>query len=116
MALESSSNRPVIDLVLSLARLEPFFRVTISSEEVARGKPAPDVYLEAASRLGVDPARCAAIEDSHNGIPAAKAAGMRVVAVPNRAFPPGDQAIAAADEVAPSLVEVDEVMIAGERA
>jgi beta-phosphoglucomutase-like phosphatase (HAD superfamily) len=64
----------------------------------------------------VDPSHCAAIEDSHNGILAAKAAGMRVVAVPNQAFPPGEEAIAAADAVMPSLVEVDEVVIAGQQA
>ena len=65
-------------------------RPTVSSEEVARGKPAPDVYLEAARRLGVDPAACVAIEDSHNGIRSAKAAGMACIAIPNERFPPGD--------------------------
>jgi len=83
LAVASSSNRPIIDLVLELSSLASCFRATVSSEEVARGKPAPDVYLEAARRLGADPARCAAVEDSHNGILAAKAAGMRVVAIPN---------------------------------
>ena len=75
------------------------FEATVSSEEVARGKPAPDVYLEAARRLGVDPAHTAAIEDSHNGILAAKAAGMRVIAIPNRHFPPDEQALGQADVV-----------------
>ena len=73
--------------------------MTVSSEEVARGKPAPDVYLEAARQLGVAPGRCAAIEDSHNGILAAAAAGMRVIAIPNPAFPPGEEALAAADRI-----------------
>ncbi len=81
LGLASSSNRELIDLVLQLGGLEQFFRVTVSSEEVARGKPAPDVYLEAARRLEVPPERCVAIEDSENGIRAAKAAGMRVVAI-----------------------------------
>ena len=69
--------------MLELAELAEFFRATVSSEEVPRGKPAPDVYLEAAHRLGVAPEKCAAIEDSHSGIRSAKAAGMRIVAIPN---------------------------------
>jgi len=93
LAIASSSNPELIEVVLRAAGLEDLFRVTVSSQEVARGKPAPDVYLEAASRLGVDPARCAAIEDSHNGIRSAKAAGMRVVVFPNIHFPPDDEAV-----------------------
>ena len=88
LAIASSSNRPLIDLVLELAGLAASFRATVSSEEVPRGKPAPDVYLEAARRLGVPPERCAAIEDSANGLRAAAGAGMRVVAVPNPRYPP----------------------------
>jgi HAD superfamily hydrolase (TIGR01509 family) len=84
----ASSNRPVIDLVLGLSGLHRFFQATVSSEEVPRGKPAPDVYLESARRLGVDPERCAAVEHSRNGILSAGAAGMRVVAIPNKRFPP----------------------------
>jgi HAD superfamily hydrolase (TIGR01509 family) len=103
LALASSSNRELIDLALELMGVAPLFRATVSSEEVARGKPAPDVYLEAARRLGVDPKRAAAIEDSHNGIRAAKAAGMRVVAIPNRHFPPDEDALAQADVVLDSL-------------
>jgi HAD superfamily hydrolase (TIGR01509 family) len=95
LGLASSSNRELIDLVLDVAGWQARFRVTVSSEEVARGKPAPDVYLEAARRLGTPPAGCAAIEDSRNGIRSAVAAGMRVIAIPNRAFPPGDEALAA---------------------
>jgi protease-4 len=94
------------DAVLELAELSEFFRATVSSEEVARGKPAPDVYLEAAERLGADAARCAAIEDSHSGIRSAKAAGMRVVAIPNAAFPPEEEALAEADVVLRSLPEL----------
>jgi HAD superfamily hydrolase (TIGR01509 family) len=99
LGLASSSNRELIDLVLELSGLERFFRATVSSEEVPRGKPAPDVYLEAVRRLGVSPDRCAAIEDSENGILSAKAAGMRVLAIPNPLYPPDDEALAAADEV-----------------
>ena len=68
LALATSSNREVIDVVLDRMGVTSLFRATVSSEEVARGKPAPDVYLEAARRLGVDPARCVAIEDSSNGL------------------------------------------------
>jgi HAD superfamily hydrolase (TIGR01509 family) len=103
LGLASSSNRPLIDDVLELAGLTGRFRVTVSSEEVARGKPAPDVYLEAARRLGVSPGACVAIEDSHSGIAAARAAGMRVVAIPNPSYPPGAEALAAADVVLGSI-------------
>ena len=103
LGLASSSNRELIDLALEQGDLARFFRVTVSSEEVARGKPAPDVYLEAARRLGVDPIRTVAVEDSHNGIRSAKAAGMRVIAIPNPHFPPDEEALAQADVVLDSL-------------
>jgi HAD superfamily hydrolase (TIGR01509 family) len=106
LGLASSSNRPLIDLVLDRAGIADAFRATVSSEEVGRGKPAPDVYLEAARRLGVDPTRIAAVEDSHNGIRSGKAAGMRVIAIPNPTYPPGDGALAEADVVLPSLAEL----------
>ena len=106
LAVASSSNRPIIDLVLELGGLDRFFRATVSSEEVARGKPSPDVYLEAARRLGVDPTKTAAIEDSRNGILSAKAAGMRVIAIPNKRFPPGEEALAEADVVLASISEL----------
>jgi len=106
LGLASSSNRELIDLVLELLGVKQLFEATVSSEEVARGKPAPDVYLEVARRLGVDAVRAAAVEDSHNGILAAKAAGMRVVAIPNQHFPPGDDALAVADVVLASLAEL----------
>ena len=106
LGLASSSNRPLIDRVLELSGLAAWFRVTVSSEEVARGKPAPDVYLEAVRRLGVDPARAGAVEDSHNGIRAARAAGMAVIAIPNPHFPPGEAALAEADLVLDSLAEL----------
>jgi HAD superfamily hydrolase (TIGR01509 family) len=106
LGLASSSNRPVIDLALELAGLASYFRATVSSEEVGRGKPAPDVYLEAARRLDVDPSRAAAIEDSRNGILSAAAAGMRVVAIPNRRFPPGKEALQRTDVVLDALDEL----------
>jgi HAD superfamily hydrolase (TIGR01509 family) len=106
LAVASSSNRPLIELVLELAGVAERFRVVVSSEEVVRGKPAPDVYLEAARRLGVDQRSCAAIEDSDAGLRAARAAGMRVIAIPNRAFPPSDDAVAVADQVLNSLDEL----------
>jgi HAD superfamily hydrolase (TIGR01509 family) len=106
LGLASSSNRPLIDLALEVSGLAPFFRATVSSEQVERGKPAPDVYLEAARRLGVDPTRTAAIEDSQNGILSAAAAGMRVIAIPNRRFPPGEEALAKADVVLDALDEL----------
>jgi HAD superfamily hydrolase (TIGR01509 family) len=107
LAIASSSNRPLIDLFLELSGLAPCFAVTVSSEEVARGKPAPDVYLEVARRLERDPARCAAIEDSENGIRSAAAAGMRVVAIPNRDFPPSSEALGLAHVVLTSLAGLD---------
>jgi HAD superfamily hydrolase (TIGR01509 family) len=103
LGVASSSNRELIDLVLELSGLDRFFRATVSSEEVKQGKPAPDVYLEACRRLGVVPSRAAAIEDSHAGIRSAKAAGMLVLAIPNPTFPPGEDALAEADEILPSL-------------
>jgi HAD superfamily hydrolase (TIGR01509 family) len=106
LGVASSSNRELIDLVLELSGLDRLFDATVSSEEVARGKPAPDVYLEAAKRLGVDPSRSAAVEDSHAGIASAKAAGMRVLAIPNPSYPPGDEALADADVVLGSLAEL----------
>ena len=106
LGLASSSNRELIDLALELGGLARFFKATVSSEEVAHGKPAPDVYLEAARRLEAPPGRCAAVEDSRNGIRSAKAAGMSAVVIPNPHFPPGDEALALADLVLQSLHEL----------
>jgi HAD superfamily hydrolase (TIGR01509 family) len=99
LGLASSSNRELIDLVLESSGLGRYFEASVSSEEVPRGKPAPDVFLEAAGRLGTEPARCAAVEDSENGILAAESAGMRTIAIPNPQYPPHDEALAAADAV-----------------
>jgi HAD superfamily hydrolase (TIGR01509 family) len=103
LGLASSSNRPIIDAVLEAAGIAGLFDVTVSSEEVERGKPAPDVYFEAARRLGIPPERCVAIEDSANGIRSAAAAGMRVVAIPNRRYPPPDEVLALADVALESI-------------
>ena len=106
LGVASSSNRELIDLALELLGVADRFAATVSSEEVARGKPAPDVYIEVVRRLKAQPSEAAAIEDSHNGILAAKAAGMRVLAIPNRQFPPGEDALAQADAVLSSLAEL----------
>lgn len=103
LAVASSSNRPLIDGVLRALGVTERFAVTVSSEEVPRGKPSPDVYLEAARRLEVEPSTCVAIEDSTNGIKAAHAAGMRVFAYPNRHYRPADDALALAAGVLDSL-------------
>jgi HAD superfamily hydrolase (TIGR01509 family) len=107
LALASSANRSLIDVVLEQAELAGLLEVTVSSEEVPRGKPAPDVFLEAARHLGIPPDRCAAIEDSGNGLRAAHGAGMRVIAIPNRRYPPPSDALELADEVLRSLAELD---------
>jgi HAD superfamily hydrolase (TIGR01509 family) len=111
LGLASSSNRPLIDVALELARLDLLFQATVSSDEVPRGKPAPDVYLEAARRLGRNATSCAAIEDSHNGILSARAAGMRVIVVPNAVFPPGPEALAEVDALVGSLDELEPAMV-----
>jgi HAD superfamily hydrolase (TIGR01509 family) len=103
LAVASSSNREVIEHVLAEAGLAARFAAAVSSEEVPRGKPSPDVYLEAAGRLGVPAARAAAVEDSSNGLLSAAAAGMRVIAIPNAHYPPAEEAIAHADLVLESL-------------
>jgi HAD superfamily hydrolase (TIGR01509 family) len=106
LGVASSSNHELIEGVLDAAGLAEYFEVTVSSEEVARGKPSPDVYLEAARRLAVDPAECVAVEDSANGIRAAHAAGMQVVAIPNRRYPPPIDALTLADVVLDSLADL----------
>jgi len=111
LAIASSSNRPIIDLFLELTGTAELFRATVSSEEVERGKPAPDVYVEAARRLGVDPTRCAAVEDSDNGIRSAAAAGMKVIAIPNAVFPPSEEALSLAAVVLTSLEELQPELV-----
>jgi HAD superfamily hydrolase (TIGR01509 family) len=106
LALASSAGRPVIDTVLAAAGLQHEFQVTVAAEEVPRGKPAPDVYLEAARWLGQPPRACAAVEDSANGIRSALAAGLRVVAIPNRDYPPPANVLAEAQLVIGSLADL----------
>jgi HAD superfamily hydrolase (TIGR01509 family) len=106
LAVASSSNRPLIEAVLRSAGIDRHFAATVSSEEVPRGKPAPDVYVEAARRLGVAPERCAAIEDSANGLRSAHAAGLRVLALPNAHYPPAPDALALAHVVLASPDEL----------
>jgi HAD superfamily hydrolase (TIGR01509 family) len=113
LAVASSSNRPLIDAVLDGAGIAGCFAVVVSSEEVARGKPAPDVYLEAARRLGSEPAHCAAVEDSSNGLRAAHTAGMRVIAVPNAHYPPADDALALADVIVRAPDELTPELVRG---
>ena len=113
LGLATSSNRNVIDLVLEESGLAEAFAATVSSEEVERGKPAPDVYLEAARRLEVAPAQCVAIEDSTNGIRSAHAAEMTVIAVPNADFPPEPDAVGVAALVLDSLEELTPERVRG---
>jgi HAD superfamily hydrolase (TIGR01509 family) len=113
LGLASSSNKEVIDKVMSTSGWDRVFSAWVSSEEVPRGKPSPDVFLEAAWRLGVDPAQAAGVEDSHNGILAARAAGLRVIAIPNREFPPGADALAAADAVLETLDDLTPAVVEG---
>ena len=112
LALASSANREIIDFALDTAGLAGEFTATVSSEEVERGKPAPDVYLEAARRLGVPADGCVAVEDSSNGIRSAVATDMAVIAYPNEHYPPQEDVLALAAacvhtlyEITPELVE-----------
>lgn len=111
LAIASSSNRELIDLVIDLAGVADAFQTTVSSEEVGKGKPDPAVFLAAAEQLGVDPAECVVIEDSGNGIRAGANAGMRVIAVPNRDFPPAKDALDLAHAVVDRVSEVTNQLI-----
>lgn len=113
LALASSSARRLIDTSLETLGITDLFQASVSTEEVARGKPAPDGFLRACELLGVEPARAVAIEDSSNGLRSASAAGMRVIAVPHDAFPPADDALALADVVVDGLDEVTVDLVAG---
>lgn len=113
LGMATSSNREIVDLVVAEGGFEELIRVTVSSEEVERGKPAPDVYLETTRRLGVDPARTAAVEDSTNGLRSAAAAGMRVIAIPNDAHPPDPEVLPLAAAVLGSISELTPAVVGG---
>jgi len=110
-AIASSSSRHLIDLVVELTSFGPRFKTTVSSEEVERGKPHPDVFLEAARRLGAAPEESVVIEDSTNGIKAGVAAGMHVVAIPEPNFPPDKEALDGATVQLTSIRELDPAVI-----
>jgi len=111
VALASSAHAEVIAAALSATGLEGVFRVVVSSDEVKRGKPEPDVYLEAARRLGVEAARCLVAEDSYNGVRAARAAGMTVVLVPNSTIPPAPGTRELAHAVIDRLGDLDPALV-----
>ncbi|SDR16049.1 HAD family hydrolase [Thermostaphylospora chromogena] len=112
IALASSAARDVIDAVLGHYDLAGLFTATVSSEEVPRGKPSPDVYLAAVGKLGITPDTGLAVEDSSNGIRAAHAAGLLVVGIPNPTYPPKPEAAALADHLAADHVEAREFILA----
>lgn len=112
LAVASSAHPAVIDAALTATGLRSFFRVVVSSDEVAHGKPAPDVYLAAARGLNVEPSACLVIEDSLNGVLSGRAAGMTVVLVPNHSIPPAAGAREAADVVVGTLADLDPHAIA----
>jgi HAD superfamily hydrolase (TIGR01509 family) len=103
LGLASSSPPVLIGAFLDGAGLRDCFAVTMSTEQVAHGKPAPDIYLAVTSQLGRAPQRCAAVEDSANGLRSAAAAGLHVIAVPHPRYPPGADALALAALVLPGL-------------
>jgi HAD superfamily hydrolase (TIGR01509 family) len=113
LGLATSSNREIIDLVMEVGQFGELIQVTVSSEEVERGKPAPDVYLEVMRRMGVDPESSAAIEDSTNGLLAAHNAGMRVIAIPNDAHPPAEKGLSKADVVLGSITDLEPGVVMG---
>jgi HAD superfamily hydrolase (TIGR01509 family) len=113
LGLATSSNREIIDLVIEVGQFSDLIQVTVSSEEVERGKPAPDVYLEVMKRMQVDPGDAAAIEDSTNGLLAAHNAGMRVIAIPNDAHPPAEKGLAVADLVLDSIEDLQPGVVEG---
>ncbi len=113
LGLASSSPPALIHTVLTTAAIAPLFKAAVSTEEVAQGKPAPDVYLTVASRLGVDPDRAVAVEDSSNGLRSAAAAGTHVVAVPRPEYPPAADALAQAQATLHDLDELTVDLVAG---
>jgi HAD superfamily hydrolase (TIGR01509 family) len=106
LGLASSAPASLIETVLATAELTGCFGVVMSTEQVPRGKPAPDIYLAVARRLGFAPGECAAVEDSTNGLKSAAAAGLAVVAVPHPRYPPDPAALAQARLVLKDLSEL----------
>jgi HAD superfamily hydrolase (TIGR01509 family) len=113
LGLASSSPPALIHAVLTTAGIAPLFKTTVSTEDVAQGKPAPDVYLTVASRLGVAPGAAAAVEDSSNGLRSAAAAGLHVIAVPRPEYPPAADALDQAQAVLGGLDELTVDLVAG---
>jgi HAD superfamily hydrolase (TIGR01509 family) len=103
LGVASSAPAVLIDTVLRSAGLRSCFSAVMSTEQVAHGKPAPDIYLAVTAELGCPPADCAAVEDSSNGLRSAAAAGLRVIAIPQPRYPPEPDALAQASLVLPSL-------------
>ncbi|HEY7141459.1 MAG TPA: HAD family phosphatase [Methylomirabilota bacterium] len=108
LGLVSASARPVIDAILQAVGLRETFQTVVCGDEVARGKPAPDGYLMAARRLAIEPRHCFVVEDTRNGVLAAKAAGMTVAAVPGPSTIHED--FSPADLVLPSLEALPKVL------
>lgn len=113
LGLASSSPQRLIAAALAATGLAETFAVTLSTEQTARGKPAPDVYLTVAQRLGVEPARCVAVEDSSNGVRSAAAAGMRVVAIPHAGYPLDPDAAAQAALALSAVTELSAQTVTG---
>jgi HAD superfamily hydrolase (TIGR01509 family) len=103
LGLATSAALKVAQTVLAATGWEKYFAVVVSADEVARGKPAPDVYLRALQLLDADPSSTVAVEDSANGIRSANAAGIAVISIPNHVFPPGADALALASRVLANL-------------
>ena len=106
LAVASSAPQSLIDVVLDLSGMRPAFQAALSSERVARGKPAPDIYLAVVEMLGIAAGKCAAIEDSSNGLRSAATAGLAVIAVPHPKYPPAPDALGSARVVLSSLAEL----------
>jgi HAD superfamily hydrolase (TIGR01509 family) len=104
-AIASSSPRDFIEVVVSKFGIEDYFRCILSGEEVENGKPAPDIYVETAKKLRISPEECVVIEDSKNGVLAAKKAGMKCIGFKN--FNSGDQDLSCADLIVNSIVEIN---------
>jgi HAD superfamily hydrolase (TIGR01509 family) len=111
LGLASSSPAALIDTVLRQASLSALFATTMSTEQVASGKPAPDIYLAVAAGLGIEPATGAAIEDSANGLRSASSAGLAVVAIPHPRYPPGPDALGLASVVLPGLADLTPAVV-----